>query len=155
MSKRSTHRLNQRVREGVEGKRQVQLHVMQTQTQRIAELVAAQLQGLITEEVANELDRRGYRNREDSGPPAGVSQEAGAKADPETPGVMGKTCPACCRSKVIEDPWFEDSIVCPNCHSNWPKETKCPECGYQMFRRKGFQFDHEYMCSRCNLTREF
>lgn len=100
MSKRSQHKLNQRVREGTEGRRRVQLHVMRTQTQRIADRVAAQLQVLIAEEVTNELDRRGYRDREDGMPFIGVSQEFGAKADTETPEPVEKEasknkCPHC------------------------------------------------------------
>lgn len=91
MSKRSTHRLNQRVREGVNGKRRVQLHVMQTQTQKIAELVASNLKGLIVEEVANELDRRGYRDQKDNSSPATMLQKPRAGADAETPEPMEET----------------------------------------------------------------
>jgi hypothetical protein len=75
MSKRSTHRLNQRVREGENGKRRVQLHVMQTQAQKISNLLAAKLKDLIAEEVANELDRRGIRDRKVSHDVSGNEHE--------------------------------------------------------------------------------
>jgi hypothetical protein len=96
MSKRSTFKIHQRVKEGVNGKRRVQLHVMRTQAQKISDLVAAGLKSLIAEEVANELSRRGYRDREDGMPFVAVSQESGTETDSEAPGPMEETtCPKC------------------------------------------------------------
>lgn len=63
MSRRSVFKINQRAREGVEGQRRVRAHVLATQTAKVAELVAKQLQGLVVEEVSRELEKRGFHDR--------------------------------------------------------------------------------------------
>lgn len=60
MSKKSQFKINQRVREGIEGQRGVQLHVMRTMTEKIADIVAVKLKNLVIQEVHDELERRGY-----------------------------------------------------------------------------------------------
>lgn len=63
MSKRSQFKINQRVREGDEGKRRAQVHVLQTLTGALALKVADNLRTLVTEEIGHELDRRGYTQK--------------------------------------------------------------------------------------------
>ncbi len=100
MSKRSVFKVNKRVREGVEGQRKVQLHVMRTQTERIAEMVGARVRELIQDEVAAELNRRGYPNQQDNRSVVEVIQDAGSPPDQEVDGVVEDTniypvCPDC------------------------------------------------------------
>lgn len=60
MSKRSQFKINQRVREGIEGRRRVNLYVLKREAEKIADLVGAKVKEMIVTEIANELDCRGY-----------------------------------------------------------------------------------------------
>lgn len=137
MSKRSAFKTHQRVREGIEGKRRVQLHVMETQTQRIANLVAARLKDLVNQLVDDVLDQRGYTQtklgrphdvedlytdggREDSGPPTEVSQEPDGRPDSEAPGVVEKErCPGCGEKFSVESIVFLKDKNCWGCKCGW------------------------------------
>lgn len=85
MSRRSEHKVNQRVREGVESKRRVQLHVIQRQTEKIADLVAGSIKTIVNEAVRDELDRRGYTDYPDCRQTPEVSQEPDGQSSSETP----------------------------------------------------------------------
>lgn len=60
MSKRSAFKTRQRATEGILGRRKIDSHILQTRTERMAELVALSLRSHVTQEVCRELDRRGY-----------------------------------------------------------------------------------------------
>ncbi len=140
MSKRSQFKINQRVREGDEGKRRAQMYVLRTLTEKVADIVAAKLKNLVIQEVHNELDRRGYPQETqacdrggvlDSQPPTpGLDKEREdtvppVEKTPEGEGCPSKTveegdlCPSCGKDKVIRDQVFSNKIICPNCQSNW------------------------------------
>lgn len=69
MSRSSAYLAGKKSRHGTqtERKRARTAYILHTQTERVAATVAGKLRSLVIQEVLHELDRRGYRNREDSG----------------------------------------------------------------------------------------
>jgi hypothetical protein len=69
MSRSSAYLAGKKSRHGTqeERKRARTMYIMKTQSEKMAEMVAAKVKQLIVEEVSRELDRRGYRNRKDGG----------------------------------------------------------------------------------------
>lgn len=147
MSKRSQFKIHQRVREGVEGRRRVQLHVLRVLTEKVADTVAAKLRSLVIQEVHNELDRRGYNDTEKethgdirgnlvvSTPPINVSQGT-PKDREETPPQVAE------REECPRVPPREEELppACPYCFEPMhfhpaPDEEddhgwSCQLCGY-------------------------
>ena len=143
MSKRSQFKINQRAREGVQGQRRAEMHVLRVLTAQLALRVATNLREQVIEEVGHELDRRGYAQEAQASDQGSLSnrkltasilegvRESTYSTPTETPEGEGcssetvredEVCPSCYKENTIKDPNFSDKILCPNCQSNWDRD---------------------------------